>query len=75
MWFVAREQLRLRTFAVADAAFAQRRKTMRAALASLAGSGAVAERALVAAGLSPQARGEQLTVGDFARLATFLPAS
>lgn len=66
------EALRLRTFAVADAAFAQRRKTMRAALSVLAGSGAAAEEALVAAGISPQARGEQLTVEDFARLAGFL---
>ncbi|MCL3817798.1 16S rRNA (adenine(1518)-N(6)/adenine(1519)-N(6))-dimethyltransferase RsmA [Aeromicrobium wangtongii] len=66
------EELRLRTFAVADAAFAQRRKTMRAALANLAGSGAAAEEALVAAGISPQARGEQLTVQEFARLASFL---
>ncbi|MCD9196832.1 16S rRNA (adenine(1518)-N(6)/adenine(1519)-N(6))-dimethyltransferase RsmA [Aeromicrobium wangtongii] len=66
------EALRLRTFAVADAAFAQRRKTMRAALANLAGSGAAAEEALVAAGISPQARGEQLTVQEFARLASFL---
>lgn len=65
------EALRLKTFAVADAAFAQRRKTMRAALASLAGSGAQAEEALVAAGISPQARGEQLNVREFARLATF----
>lgn len=63
------EALRLKTFAVADAAFAQRRKTMRAALASLAGSGAQAEEALNAAGISPQARGEMLTVQDFARLA------
>jgi 16S rRNA (adenine1518-N6/adenine1519-N6)-dimethyltransferase len=66
------EALRLRTFAVADAAFAQRRKTMRAALATLAGSGAAAEEALVAAGISPQARGEQLTVEEFARLGSFL---
>ena len=66
------EDLRLRTFAVADAAFAQRRKTMRAALSTLAGSPAQAETALVSAGISPQARGEQLTVLDFARLATFL---
>lgn len=66
------EALRLRTFAVADAAFAQRRKTMRAALSSLAGSGAAAEAALVAAGLSPQVRGEQLTVDEFARLAGHL---
>ena len=66
------EALRLRTFAVADAAFAQRRKTMRAALSSLAGSGALAEQALVAAGISPQARGEMLTVEEFARLAGHL---
>jgi 16S rRNA (adenine1518-N6/adenine1519-N6)-dimethyltransferase len=67
------ESLRLRTFAVADAAFAQRRKTMRAALSTLAGSGALAEEALVAAGISPQARGEMLTVQEFARLAGHLP--
>ena len=66
------EQLRLRTFAIADAAFAQRRKTMRAALATLAGSGAAAEAALTAAGISPQARGESLTVHEFARLAAFI---
>jgi 16S rRNA (adenine1518-N6/adenine1519-N6)-dimethyltransferase len=66
------EPLRLRTFAVADAAFAQRRKTMRAALATLAGSGTLAEEALTAAGISPQARGEQLTVEEFARLAAHL---
>jgi 16S rRNA (adenine1518-N6/adenine1519-N6)-dimethyltransferase len=66
------ESLRLRTFAVADAAFAQRRKTMRAALSTLAGSGAAAEAALVAADISPQARGEMLTVEEFARLAAFL---
>lgn len=66
------EELRLRTFAIADAAFAQRRKTMRAALANLAGSGALAEKALIAADISPQARGEQLTVQQFARLAQFL---
>jgi 16S rRNA (adenine1518-N6/adenine1519-N6)-dimethyltransferase len=66
------EDLRVRTFAVADAAFAQRRKTMRAALSTLAGSGAQAEAALTSAGISPQARGEQLTVEEFARLATFL---
>ncbi len=66
------EELRLRTFAITDAAFAQRRKTMRAALANLAGSGALAEKALLAADISPQARGEQLTVHDFARLAQHL---
>ena len=56
-------------FAVVDAAFAQRRKTLRAALAGWAGSPAEAERRLRAAGLDPQARGEQLDVAQFARLA------
>ncbi|MEV5510896.1 16S rRNA (adenine(1518)-N(6)/adenine(1519)-N(6))-dimethyltransferase RsmA [Streptomyces orinoci] len=56
-------------FAVVDAAFAQRRKTLRAALAGWAGSAAAAEAALVAAGISPQARGESLTVEQFAAIA------
>ncbi|WP_409058166.1 16S rRNA (adenine(1518)-N(6)/adenine(1519)-N(6))-dimethyltransferase RsmA [Streptomyces sp. SYP-A7185] len=56
-------------FAVVDAAFAQRRKTLRAALAGWAGSAPAAEAALVAAGVSPQARGEALTVEEFARIA------
>lgn len=60
---------RREAFAVVDAAFAQRRKTLRAALAGWAGSPAAAEAALVAAGISPQARGEALTVEEFARIA------
>ncbi|MFF5206567.1 16S rRNA (adenine(1518)-N(6)/adenine(1519)-N(6))-dimethyltransferase RsmA [Streptosporangium sp. NPDC000396] len=56
-------------FAVVDAAFAQRRKTLRAALASWAGTAAAAEQALRAAGIDPSQRGEQLTVEDFARIA------
>ncbi|WP_433245721.1 16S rRNA (adenine(1518)-N(6)/adenine(1519)-N(6))-dimethyltransferase RsmA [Streptosporangium sp. CA-135522] len=56
-------------FAVVDAAFAQRRKTLRAALASWAGTAAAAEQALRAAGIDPAQRGEQLTVEDFARIA------
>jgi 16S rRNA (adenine1518-N6/adenine1519-N6)-dimethyltransferase len=56
-------------FAVIDAAFAQRRKTLRAALAGWAGSGAEAERILRAASVDPQARGEVLGVADFARIA------
>ncbi|WP_222706366.1 16S rRNA (adenine(1518)-N(6)/adenine(1519)-N(6))-dimethyltransferase RsmA [Aeromicrobium terrae] len=63
------EALRQATFAVVDAAFAQRRKTLRAALANLAGSPARAEEVLRAAGVDPQSRGEQLTVDDFARVA------
>lgn len=52
-------------FACVDAAFAQRRKTLRASLASWAGSPSSAENALAAAGISPQQRGEQLTIGEF----------
>jgi 16S rRNA (adenine1518-N6/adenine1519-N6)-dimethyltransferase len=60
-------------FAVVDAAFAQRRKTLRAALAGWAGSGAAAEEALRAAGVDPRARGESLDVAAFARLAEHRP--
>ncbi|MER7211026.1 16S rRNA (adenine(1518)-N(6)/adenine(1519)-N(6))-dimethyltransferase RsmA [Streptosporangium sp. NPDC000239] len=56
-------------FAVVDAAFAQRRKTLRAALASWAGTAAAAEQALRAAGVDPTLRGEQLSIEDFARIA------
>lgn len=60
-------------FAVIDAAFAQRRKTLRAALAGWAGSAAAAEQALAAAGIPPQARGEALGVEEFAALAEHRP--
>jgi 16S rRNA (adenine1518-N6/adenine1519-N6)-dimethyltransferase len=56
-------------FAVVDAAFRQRRKTLRAALSGWAGSAPEAERLLRAARLDPGARGESLGVGEFARLA------
>jgi 16S rRNA (adenine1518-N6/adenine1519-N6)-dimethyltransferase len=56
-------------FALVDAAFGQRRKTLRAALASWAGSAPEAERLLRAAGIDPGARGEALSVAQFARLA------
>jgi 16S rRNA (adenine1518-N6/adenine1519-N6)-dimethyltransferase len=56
-------------FTVVDAAFAQRRKTLRAALAGWAGGAGLAEQVLVAAGVSPQARGESLTVRQFAAIA------
>nr|WP_233221360.1 16S rRNA (adenine(1518)-N(6)/adenine(1519)-N(6))-dimethyltransferase RsmA [Streptomyces carminius] len=60
---------RREVFAVVDAAFAQRRKTLRAALAGWAGSAAAAEAALRAAGIDPRARGEALTIEDFAAVA------
>lgn len=65
----AAPEVRLRTFALVDAAFAQRRKTLRAALASTFGSPAAAETALRSADIDPGDRGERLTIADFARLA------
>ena len=56
-------------FAVVDAAFRQRRKTLRAALSGWAGSAPEAERLLRTARLDPGARGESLGVAEFARLA------
>jgi 16S rRNA (adenine1518-N6/adenine1519-N6)-dimethyltransferase len=64
---------RAATFAVVDAAFAQRRKTLRAALASWAGSAAEAERRLRAAGVDPGLRGEALDVTAYARIAAAAP--
>jgi 16S rRNA (adenine1518-N6/adenine1519-N6)-dimethyltransferase len=57
-------------FAVIDAAFGQRRKMLRSALAAWAGSPTAAKRVLTAAGVDPQARGETLDVAAFARIAT-----
>ncbi|MDO5711695.1 MAG: 16S rRNA (adenine(1518)-N(6)/adenine(1519)-N(6))-dimethyltransferase RsmA [Micrococcales bacterium] len=59
-----------RTFACVDAAFAQRRKSLRAALSGWAGGPDRAQAALQEAGIDPRTRGEQLTIADFARLAT-----
>jgi 16S rRNA (adenine1518-N6/adenine1519-N6)-dimethyltransferase len=64
---------RREVFAVVDAAFAQRRKTLRAALSRWAGSPVAAEQVLRTAGVDPRTRGEQLAVGDFARIAALRP--
>jgi 16S rRNA (adenine1518-N6/adenine1519-N6)-dimethyltransferase len=63
------------TFTCIDAAFAQRRKTLRAALAGWAGGPDRAEKVLVAAGIDPRARGESLTVREFAEIAAAAKAS
>lgn len=63
------EHLRKEVFRVIDAAFGQRRKTLRQAIAEWAGSPAKAEELLTDAGISPQARGEDLAIDDFVRLA------
>ena len=60
---------RAAVFAVVDAAFAQRRKALRSALAGWAGSPAAAEAVLRAADVDPRARAETLTIADFARIA------
>ena len=65
----ARDGSRADTFAVIDAAFAQRRKTLRSCLATWAGSPAEAESLLRRAGIDPGLRGEALAVEDFARIA------
>ena len=64
---------RAEVFALVDAAFAQRRKVLRSALAGWAGSPAAAENVLRAAGIDPTARAERLAITDFARLAAARP--
>ena len=64
---------REQVFAVVDAAFAQRRKTLRSTLKNLAGSADAAEAALAHAGVDPMARGEAIGVAEFARIAEGLP--
>jgi len=56
---------RTATFALVDAAFQQRRKMLRQSLSSLLGSSTAASDRLIAAGVAPTARGEELTVHDF----------
>lgn len=59
---------RAAVFAAVDAAFAQRRKTLRTALADWAGGPAAAEKILRAAGVDPRTRGEALDIAAFARI-------
>ena len=63
------DESRAKVWPVIDAAFAQRRKTLRAALSGHFGSGTAAEEALRAADIDPKQRGEKLAVEDFVRLA------
>ncbi|MCK7638096.1 16S rRNA (adenine(1518)-N(6)/adenine(1519)-N(6))-dimethyltransferase RsmA [Corynebacterium pygosceleis] len=67
-WPIGAES-RAAVFPLVDAAFAQRRKTLRAALSGHYGSGVAAEEALRHAGIEPGLRGEKLGVADFVRLA------
>jgi 16S rRNA (adenine1518-N6/adenine1519-N6)-dimethyltransferase len=63
-----------RVWRVVDAAFAQRRKTMRNALRRLDLDAAAADELLAAAGVPSSARPEELAAEDFVRIAEGLPA-
>ena len=65
----ARTADRKAVFAVIDAAFGQRRKTLRQSLSSWAGSPTIAEEILVRAGIDPKFRGEQLIINQFIAIA------
>ncbi|MCS3844993.1 16S rRNA (adenine(1518)-N(6)/adenine(1519)-N(6))-dimethyltransferase RsmA [Microbacterium sp. AK031] len=70
------EELRRATFRIVDAAFQQRRKMLRQALSVvLGGTAAEASAVLEKAGVAPTARGEQLTIDDFVRIAEALDAN
>ncbi|MDX3658524.1 16S rRNA (adenine(1518)-N(6)/adenine(1519)-N(6))-dimethyltransferase RsmA [Streptomyces sp. ID05-26A] len=74
VWFLRHDNLlstvdRKRLFQIVDAAFAQRRKTLRAALKGWAGGSAEVDELLSKAGVDSQLRGEQLSVIDFIRIA------
>ncbi|MHA6696074.1 16S rRNA (adenine(1518)-N(6)/adenine(1519)-N(6))-dimethyltransferase RsmA [Homoserinimonas sp. A520] len=66
---IGTEEERLATFRLVDAAFGQRRKMLRQALAESFGSSAQASATLEKAGIPPTQRGEQLTVHDFLSIA------
>lgn len=76
VYFKRRDQehpeIRELVFAIIDAAFAQRRKTLRQALATWAGGAIEAERILLSAGISPKARGEDLAIEDYVKIAKSL---
>jgi 16S rRNA (adenine1518-N6/adenine1519-N6)-dimethyltransferase len=59
------EEERVATFALIDAAFQQRRKMLRQALAEVLGGSALASAQMERAGVDPTARGEQLTVLNY----------
>ena len=62
-------ELRELTFTIIDAAFGQRRKTLRTALGSALGSPQSVESILRDAGVDPGLRGEQLSLQDFVAIA------
>ena len=62
-------ELRELTFTIVDAAFGQRRKTLRTALGSALGAPQNVESILRDAGVDPGLRGEQLSLEDFVAIA------
>ncbi|MDE0545824.1 16S rRNA (adenine(1518)-N(6)/adenine(1519)-N(6))-dimethyltransferase RsmA [Microbacterium sp. C7(2022)] len=67
------EEERRATFRIIDAAFQQRRKMLRQALAAtLGGTAGEASEILESAGVAPTARGEELSIDDFVRIARAL---
>ena len=66
------ESLRKATFKIIDAAFAQRRKMMRAALSDLCGGSSAASSIIEASGIDPTIRGEALQLSDFIKIAITL---
>ena len=66
------DETRKKVWPIIDAAFLQRRKTLRAALSGHYGSAQAAEEALRAADIDPTLRGEKLDVTDYVRLAGVL---
>jgi 16S rRNA (adenine1518-N6/adenine1519-N6)-dimethyltransferase len=65
---------RARLLAFVDAAFAQRRKTVRNALRGAGLTPDDIDRALPRAGIDPGARAEDLSLAELAALASSLPA-
>ena len=61
--------LREKLFQVVDAAFGQRRKTLRSSLSSVFGSSANVDQVLAKAQVESSLRGEQLELADFLRIA------
>jgi 16S rRNA (adenine1518-N6/adenine1519-N6)-dimethyltransferase len=70
---IGTETERLATFQLVDAAFQQRRKMLRQSLGQVLGGSQAASDAMVAAGIAPTARGEELTVHDFLAIARNVP--
>lgn len=63
------DALRARAFAYIDAAFGNRRKTLRQSLSSVTGSPAASEALLVSAGIAPTERAEKLDLAQFVDIA------